>query len=73
MSFDWQGQRELLKREDPVKFQAIKIEQLSSLVGNRKQVVEYHLCSLRILWKDECIGDSVTAKLSFNKHNDATL
>lgn len=49
MSFDWQGQRELLKGEDPVKFQAIKIEQLSSLVGNRKQVVEYHLCSLRIL------------------------
>jgi len=46
MSFDWQGQRILLKGENPPKFQTIELKQLSSLVGNHKQVAGYFLCSL---------------------------
>jgi len=46
MSFDWQGQGILLKGENPPKFQTIELKQLSSLVGNHKQVASYFLCSL---------------------------
>jgi predicted transcriptional regulator len=73
MSLVWQGDRVLLKWENLVKFQAIKIEQISSLVGNHKQVAEYHLYSLRIIEDDDYIINSMTAKLPFNKHSDATL
>jgi len=73
MSLVWQGDRVLLKWENLVKFQAIKIEQISSLVGNHKQLAEYHLYSLRIIEDDDYIINSMTAKLPFNKHSDATL
>ena len=46
MSFDWQGQRILLKGENPSKFQTIELKQMSSLIGNHKQVVDYFVCSL---------------------------
>jgi hypothetical protein len=36
----------LLKGENPPKFQTIELKQLSSLVGNHKQVAGYFLCSL---------------------------
>jgi hypothetical protein len=46
MSFDWQGERVLLKGENPPKFQTIELKQLSSIVGNQGQVAYYFLCSL---------------------------
>jgi len=60
MSFDWQGQRVLLRGENPIKFQAIKLEQLKGLLSNQKQLAEVHLCSLRILDEDEFTLSSVT-------------
>jgi hypothetical protein len=53
MSFDWQGERVLLKGEDPPKFQTIELKQLSSLVGNQGQVVDYVLCSLMTVEEGE--------------------
>jgi len=49
MSFDWQGEKVLLKGENPPKFQTIELKQLSSLVGNQGQVADYFLCSLMIV------------------------
>ena len=46
MSFDWQGERVLLKGENSPKFQTIELKQLSSLVGNQRQVADYFLYSL---------------------------
>jgi hypothetical protein len=60
MSFDWQGQRVLLRGENPIKFQAIKLEQLKGLLSNQQQLAEVHLCSLRFLDEDEFTLSSVT-------------
>ena len=60
MSFDWQGQRVFLRGENPIKFQAIKLEQLKGLLSNQQQLAEVHLCSLRFLDEDEFTLSSVT-------------
>jgi len=50
----------LLRGENPIKFQAIKPEQLKGLLSNQKQLVEVHLCSLQILDEDDFTLSSVT-------------
>jgi hypothetical protein len=73
MSFDWQGQRVLLKKENPIKFQAIKLEQLNCLSGNHKQVAEFYLCSLRILEEDDHSFSSLKVKSPSYHNSDTTL
>jgi hypothetical protein len=46
MSFDWQGQRVLLKGENPPKFQGIELKQLSALVQSRQPGKDYFIYSL---------------------------
>jgi hypothetical protein len=71
MSFDWQGQRVLLKGESPIKFQAIELAQLQGLLNNSEQVAELHLCSLQVLEDDDLTISSLTVKQ--HQHQDTTL
>ena len=71
MSFDWQGQRVLLKEENPIKFQAIELAQLQGLLNNSEQVAELHLCSLQVLEDDDLNISSLTVKQ--HQHQDTTL
>jgi hypothetical protein len=71
MSFDWQGQRVLLKEESPIKFQAIELAQLQGLLNNSEQVAELHLCSLQVLEDDDLNISSLTVKQ--HQHQDTTL
>jgi hypothetical protein len=74
MSFDWQGQRILLKGENPPKFQTIELKQLSSLVGNHKQVAGYFLCSLNAVEEEkEKAAGSVTLVSQFEDIKDNHL
>jgi hypothetical protein len=49
ISFDWQGQRVLLKWKNLPKLQYIELEQLSSLVRSHDYVDGYHLCNLKMV------------------------
>jgi hypothetical protein len=71
MSFDWQGQRVLLKGESPIKFQAIKLTRLQGLLNSPKQMAELHLCSLQVLEDDALALSSLTIKQ--HHHQDTTL
>jgi hypothetical protein len=71
MSFDWQGQKVLLKEESPIKFQAIELAQLQGLLNNSEQVAELHLCSLQVLEDDDLNISSLTVKQ--HQHQDTTL
>nr|TKS08041.1 hypothetical protein D5086_0000106910 [Populus alba] len=53
MSFDWQGQRVLLKGENPPKFQSIELKQLSALVKNHPPGEDYLLYSLQFMELEE--------------------
>nr|TKS18592.1 hypothetical protein D5086_0000002610 [Populus alba] len=53
MSFDWQGQRVLLKGENPPKFQTIELKQLSALVKDHPPGEDYLLYSLQFRELDE--------------------
>jgi hypothetical protein len=74
MSFDWQGERVLLKGENSPKFQTIKLKQLSSLVGNQGQVADYFLCSLMTVEDgDEEITGARTITTMFPDIKDTDL
>lgn len=60
-------------RENPIKFQAIKLKQLYCLLGNHKQVVEFHLYNLRILEEDAHSLSSLTIILPPYHNSDTTL
>lgn len=49
MSFFWQGQQVLLKGNNLIPFQTIRVEQLKSLLNSNTQVDGVSLCSLRLL------------------------
>jgi len=70
MSFDWQGQRVLLKGENPPKFQSIELKQLSALVKNHQPVADYLLYSLQLVEVEE---DSKVFKPQFQGIADAFL
>ena len=53
MSFDWQGQRVLLKGENPPKFQSIELKQLSALVKDHQPGEDYLLYSLQLIKLEE--------------------
>jgi hypothetical protein len=53
MSFDWQGQRVLLKGENPPKFQGIELKQLSALVQSRQPGKDYFIYSLQFMEVEE--------------------
>jgi hypothetical protein len=53
MSFDWQGQRVLLKGENPPKFQGIELKQLSALVQSRQPGEDYLIYSLQLMEVEE--------------------
>ena len=59
------GERVLLKRENPPKFQTIELKQLSSIVGNQVQVANYFLCSLMTVedGEKEAIGAKTNTTL----------
>ena len=73
MSFDWQGQRVLLRGENPIKFQAIKLEQLKGLLNNQKQLAVVHLCSLRVLDEEAYSLDSMTVASPQNLSKDPQI
>ena len=60
-------------RENPIKFQTIKLKQLYCLLGNHKQVVEFHLYNLRILEEDAHSLSSLTIILPPYHNSDTTL
>jgi hypothetical protein len=53
MSFDWQGQRVLLKGENPPKFQSIELKQLNALVKDHQPGEDYLLYSLQLIKLEE--------------------
>jgi len=53
MSFDWQGQRVLLKGENLPKFQSIELKKLSAWVKNGQPVEDYLLFSLQFMEGEE--------------------
>jgi len=70
MSFDWQGQRVLLKGENPPKLQSIELKQLSALVKDHQPGEDYLLYSLQLINVED---ESKLHKPQFQGITDAVL
>jgi len=72
MSFEWQGQRTTLRREELVKLQSVQFGQMSGLLSNRTSIAGINLCSLRMIQDTPDTATSTTAK-NLNKEEKAAL